>query len=133
MATVAAWNTRLFGCMMRDDARARSLLRTVLSGSLPVPFVSRKGDTAAPLELDFSINVDEAGRAAWEQWFTYDLFDGTLPFTFYLPWGTGQPRVRGRLLGAWTAVRQSGGRWSISGTVEVERESLPRFSGGALA
>ena len=127
-----SWNTPLFGCLTRDNSSVSSLMRTVVSGSTPVPFVSRKGDTSAPLELTFGINVDDAGFRAWQQWVTYDLNDGALPFTIYLPWGTLQPRVRARLLGEWVAQRFAN-RWVITGVMELERWTLPRFSGGAGA
>jgi hypothetical protein len=128
-----AWNTRLFGCLTRDNTGLRSRARTAISASLPSPVVSRKADTSAPLELTFGFDVDDAGRRAWEQWTTYDLFDCSLPFTMFLPWGVLQPRVRAKLLGDWSMVRDGGGRWTISGTMEIERATLPRFSGGAHA
>jgi hypothetical protein len=132
MATLPAWNYKQFGCIQRD-ATLRSLMRTVLTASLPLPMFSRKGDTAAPVMLAYTLDVDDAGMAAWEQWYAVDLFDGTLPFTMYLPWGLQQPRVRARLMGNWSATRVDLVRWNITGSMEVERESLPRFSGGALA
>lgn len=127
------WNTRLFGCLTRDATGIRSRTRTATSSSLPSPVVSRKADTSAPVEIAFAIDVDDAGRRAWEQWTTYDLFDSSLPFTMFLPWGTVQPRVRARLLGTWQMTRQASGRWTISGQLEIDRFTLPRFSGGALA
>jgi hypothetical protein len=133
MSSPAAWNEAQFGCILRDSASVASLMRTALSGSLPVPVVSRKADTSAPLEMSFGLEVSEAGWRAWQQWVTYDLADGSLPFYFFLPWGTVQPRVRARLIGSYQAVRIGGARWAISGVMQIERESLPRFSGGALA
>lgn len=133
MATLPEWNTRQFGCVMRDEAKIDSLMRTVVSASLPVPWFSRKGDTAAPLEMAFTIDVDDAGWRAWQQWVTFDLNDGSLPFTIYMPWGTKQPRVRARLLGEYEGARIDLARWKVSGVMQIERESLPRFSGGALA
>ena len=126
---VPQWNPA-FGCVVREAAQLRSLLRTHLSGSLPAPFLSRKGDTSAPVEFDIGLDMDDATFHAWEQWFSYDLFDGALPFTIFLPWGTEQPKVRVRFIAAWQAQRLEGARWSVSATLEIERESLPLFSGG---
>lgn len=126
------WNTRAFGCLLADQTQLRSLMRTQLSASLPAPFVSRSADQAAPLDLRFAIEVSDAEFRAWLQWFTYDLHDGSLAFTMFLPWGTAQPAVRCRLSENWTAQRLAGARWQIGGRMEIERESLPRFSGGAL-
>ena len=133
MSTLPEWNTQTFGCLIRDDVAIRSLMRTTLTASLPVPVVSRTADTQAPLELDFSIELDGAAFNAWVQWTTYDLNDGALPFTMYLPWGTRQPRVRARLAGAWNARHLDTDRWVVAGVMEIERESLPRFSGGVYA
>lgn len=126
------WNVRAFGCLIRDAAQLRSLLRTQMSASLPAPFLSRSADQAAPIELRFTLDMSVAQFASWQQWYTYDLNDGSLPFVMYLPWGTQQPRVRCRLVEAWDARRVLGDRWTVAGLMEVERESLPRFSGGAL-
>jgi len=130
MAALPAWNTRVFGCLTRDSVGIESLMRTTVSGSLPAPFSSRKADTSAPVQLSFAIDVDNAGFMAWQQWVTYDLADGALSFTIYLPWGTVQPRVRARLLGDWQAVRVDSFRWQVGGMIEIERWTLPRFSGG---
>jgi len=132
MAALPSWDQRLFGCLTRDSCSVVSLMRTSVSASTPQPFTSRKADTSAPLELTFGIDVDDAGFRAWQQWVTYDLADGALSFTIYLPWGTLQPRVRARLLGEWVAQR-TGVRWVITGAMELERWTLPRFSGGAGA
>jgi hypothetical protein len=129
--TLPAWNTRAFGCLIRDQTQVRSLMRTQMSASLPAPFVSRSADQAAPLDLAFAIEMSNAEFRAWEQWFTYDLQDGSLPFTMFLPWGTQQPQVRCRLSDTWTAQRIDVSRWQVSGRIELEREFLPRFSGGA--
>jgi hypothetical protein len=126
------WNTKAFGCLLRDAVELRSLMRTQISASLPAPLVSRAADASAPVSLRFQIDMSHAEFRSWEQWFTYDLFDGSLPFVMFLPWGTQQPRVRCRLADAWSARRELGDRWSVSGVIEIERESLPRFSGGAL-
>lgn len=130
---VPQWNSALFGCLIRDEAALRSLMRTVLTSEVPLPMVSRKGDTSAPLELQFGIEVSEAGFRAWQQWTTYDLAEGSLPFDMFLPWGTVEPRVRARLVAPWQAVRFDVERWSISGVMQIERRSLPRFSGGVSA
>jgi len=50
----------------------------------------------------------------------------------FLPWGTAQPSARCRLIGDWTARRVLGDHWNVGGMLEVERESLPRFSGGVV-
>jgi hypothetical protein len=133
MAGLPSWNTPLFGCLTRDNTNVESVLRTTLSASLPEPFVSRKADTSAPVNVTFGIDVSEAGWRAWQQWYTYDLADGVLSFYLYLPWGTLQPRVRARLIGAWHASRVAGLRWQVTGLMEIERWTLPRFSGGANA
>lgn len=124
------WDVMNFGCIARDAATFVSLMRTALSGSLPAPFVSRTGDSSAPLELDFTIAVSEVGLGAWEQWFTYDLADGALPFTIVLPWGTASVEVRARLVSQWSAQATSSLQWLISARMQIERESLPLFSGG---
>ena len=124
------WNVRVFGCLIRDEVQLQSLLRTQLSASMPAPFVSRAADQAAPLEVTFGIEVSEAGFRAWQQWFTYDLYDGSLAFTMFLPWGTKQPEVHCRLSSDWTAQRLDANRWHVAGAMQIERESLPRFSGG---
>lgn len=126
------WNYVAFGCLLRDEAQMRSLMRTQLSASLPAPFMSRRADESKPVELDFAIALDDNGMRAWEQWFTYDLWDGTLPFTMFLPWGDAQPQVRCRLVDLWTAQRVNSVQWRLGGRMQIERESLPRWSGGAL-
>jgi hypothetical protein len=128
-----AWNVAQFGCLTRENTNIESTMRTQVTASLPLPWVSRKGDTSAPLQLSFGIDVTDAGWRAWQQWVTFDLADGVLSFTIYLPWGTANPRVRARLMGEWRAERQDAARWQISGTMELERWTLPRFSGGANA
>jgi hypothetical protein len=133
MSTLPSWDARLFGCLTRDNTNVESVMRTQVSASLPIPWVSRKGDTSAPLQLQFAIDVDDPGFRAWQQWWTYDLADGSLSFTLYLPWGTRQPRVRARLMNAWRAQRLDSARWTIAGVMELERWTLPRFSGGAHA
>ena len=130
---LASWNPALFGCLTRDSCSVESLMRTQVSVQLPAPFVSRRADTSAPLLLSFAIDVNDAGFRAWQQWVTYDLADGALSFTIYIPWGTRQPRIRARLFGDWTATRIDAARWQISGVMEIERWTLPRFSGGANA
>lgn len=122
------WNTREFGCLDRDNTVVASLMRTQLTASLPAPFVSRRADLSAPLDVSFTIVVDDNGMRAWEQWFTYDLNDGSLPFTMFWPWGDEQPRARCRLIEQWQAARQNAVRWQISGRMEIERESLPPWS-----
>lgn len=133
MAALPSWLGSQFGCILRDSAAFQSLLRTQLSGSLPMPAVSRKADTSAPVQLNFELDTDEAGFRAWEQWTTYDLFDGSLPFVIPIPWGTVTAQVHARLLDAWQAQRIDSFRWSINGLMEIDRASLPRFSGGAYA
>lgn len=133
MSVPPEWNTAQFGCIVRDAASVVSRMRTALTSALPSPMVSRKGDTSAPLEMTFAIDVSETGWRAWQQWVTYDLADGVLPFYLFLPWGVAQPRVRARLMGPYQAQRLDAGRWSVAGALQIERESLPRFSGGALA
>ena len=132
MATLPKWNVAAFGCVPRDGAGVRSLMRTQLSASLPMPMVSRKADTQAPLELVFALDMNDNGFRAWQQWVVHDLADGVLPFTVFLPWGTQQPRVRARLVGGWSATSDGAGRWRVGGVMEIERETLPRFSGGAF-
>jgi hypothetical protein len=127
---IPKWNTRAFGCLIRDQTEVRSLMRTQLSASLPAPFVSRAGDSSAPIDLRFGVEMTTAELRAFEQWFTYDLQDGSLPFTMFLPWGTQQPQVKCRLAEQWVAQRLDAQRWQVSGRMEIERESLPRFSGG---
>jgi hypothetical protein len=133
MGALPAWLTAQFGCLIRDASQFRSLMRTAVTANLPVPFVSRKGDTSAPVVLAFGIEVDSAGYSAWVQWYTYDLADGSLPFTLPLPWGTSQIVARARLSGNWYATRAANNRWAINGTAEIDRASLPHFSGGANA
>jgi hypothetical protein len=130
---IPSWNQQQFGCLTRDNTNVESVMRTQVTASLPLPWVSRKGDTSAPLVVRFAIDVDEAGWRAWQQWVTYDLADGVLSFYIYLPWGTVQPRVRARLIDEWRAECQDAGRWLIAGVMELERWTLPRFSGGANA
>lgn len=126
------WNTKAFGCLIRDEVQLTSLLRTQLSASLPVPFVSRYADASAPVELDFVIDMTNDEFTSWEQWFTYDLNDGALPFTMFLPWGPEQPQVTCRFIANWDAQKaEDQMRWSVSGRVQIERESLPLWSGGA--
>lgn len=133
MGALPAWNAAAFGCLTRDNCAVRSRMRTALTGELPVPMVSRKADTSAPVEMDFALDVAGDGWAAWQQWTTYDLVDGSLPFTVFIPWGLAQPLVTARLLGGWSANRLDSFRWQISGTFEIERATLPRFSGGVSA
>jgi len=132
VAALPAWNTAAFGCIVRESVDVRSLLRTQLSGSFPAPFLSRSADSSAPIELSFGLDMSDAQFRAWQQWYVYDLNDGSLPFSMFLPWGTEQPSVRCRLLGDWSANRVRGDRWQVGGAIEIERESLPRFSGGAF-
>lgn len=130
---VPVWNYAQFGCLTRDNTAISSRMRTALTEVMPNPPVSRKADTSASLELGFALDVSDAGRRAWEQWVTYDLVDGSLPFSIYLPWGTEQPSVHARLVGEWESTLVPGGRWTITGAMEIERGTLPRFSGGAHA
>jgi len=108
-------------------------MRTAVTSELPVPVVSEKADTSAAVEMTFGLDVNAAGWAAWQQWTTYDLVDGSLPFTVEIPWGTEHPIVSARLNGGWQAERLDSSRWAITGGVEIDRASLPRFSGGASA
>lgn len=124
------WNTKAFGCLIRDATELRSLLRTQLSASLPAPFVSRAADQSAPLSISFGLEMSDAEFKSWQQWVDYDLVDGSLPFTMFLPWGPVQPQVRCRLFD-WNARRLNQERWGVSGAMEIERASLPRWSGGA--
>lgn len=133
MGALPAWNSAAFGCLIRDASQFVSRMRTAITVGLPVPFVSRKGDTSAPVELAFGIELDEVGFDAWVQWYTYDLADGSLPFTLPLPWGTEQITARACLVAGWSAAHIAAGRWAVSGTMQIERASLPRFSGGAHA
>lgn len=133
MSELPHWDPAQLGCLTRDNTSVESAMRTAVTASLPLPWVSRKADTSAPLLLSFGIDVTQAGWTAWQQWVAYDLADGVLSFTIYLPWGTANPRVRARLMGEWRAERQDGERWVITGTMELERWTLPRFSGGANA
>ena len=126
-----AWNVQAFGCISRDGAVIRSLLRTVLTASVPMPIITRKGDTQAPLEFQFTLDLSQAQYRAWEQWTTYDLSDGALPFTIDLPWGTEVTTMRARLAQPWAAQLTVDQRWLVSGSMEIERESLPPYSGGA--
>ena len=133
MSALPAWNSAAFGCLLRDAAHFRSLLRTALTADVPVPMVSRKADTSAPVEFSFGLDVDDAGLAAWVQWYEFDLADGSLPFVLPIPWGTVVAQTHARLVGGWTATRIDSFRWSIGATAQIERASLPRFSGGAYA
>ena len=133
MGALPAWNEAAFGCLIRDAAQFRSLMRTAITSGVPMPFVSRKGDTSASVELAFGIELDEAGFESWVQWYTTDLAEGSLPFTLPLPWGTAQIVARACLVGSWSATHIAAGHWAVSGTVQIERASLPRFSGGADA
>jgi len=133
MGALPAWNSAAFGCLIRDASRFTSLMRTAITEGLPVPFVSRKGDTSAPVLLGFGIEVNEAGMDAWVQWYTYDLADGSLPFTLPLWWGTSEIIAHARLVGEWVATHVDHNVWSISATAQIDRASLPRFSGGANA
>lgn len=125
------WNAAAFGCLIRDATELRSLLRTQLSGSLPAPFVSRAADSSAPVSLSFGLEMSDAAFKAWQQWFEFDLIDGSLPFTMDIPWGPIVQSVRVRLF-EWNARRITTARWGVSGAMEIERASLPRWSGGAV-
>jgi hypothetical protein len=131
MPALRSWNAAAFGCLTRENAHVTSRGRTALTVSLPTPTVSRKADTSACIEMEFGIDVTNAGWAAWQQWTSFDLLDCSLPFTIYIPWGEVQPQVRARLLGGWSASRIDSMRWQIGGLMEIERSSLPPFSGGA--
>ena len=133
MGALPAWNSAAFGCLIRDATQFRSMMRTAITDGLPVPFVSRKADTSAPVVMAFGIEVDEAGMAAWLQWYTVDLADGSLPFTLPLPWGTTQIIAHARLSGNWTATQLDTDQWAIHGTAQIDRATLPRYSGGANA
>lgn len=129
----AEWNVAQFGCLIRDSVQVLSLMRTILTTTIPQPNVSRKADTSAPVELNFGIEVDRAGFAAWSQWWTFDLNEGALPFRMFIPWGEGETRIRARIVGPWVATRIDNFRWAVGGTMQIDRDSLPRFSGGANA
>lgn len=133
MAAPAQWNVDQFGCLIRDSVQVMSLMRTILTANQPQPMISKKADTSAPVELSFTIDVDRAGYAAWEQWWTFDLNDGALPFLMFIPWGVGQVQIRARIMGPWLATRIDSFRWSVGATMQIDRDSLPRFSGGAYA
>ena len=119
--------------LIRDSVEAMSLMRTILTTTLPQPMISRKADTSAPVELSFALDVDRAGFASWQQWWTFDLNDGALPFLMFIPWGEGQAQVRARIVGPSLATRIDSFRWSVGATMQIDRDSLPRFSGGAYA
>lgn len=129
---IPEWNATAFGCLLRDEVQLASLMRTQLTASLPQPFISRRADESAALDLAYAISVDDNGWRAWQQWTTYDLYEGSLPFTMWIPWGTEQAQVRARLSGPWEARRSDNLNWKITGDLQIERESLPRWSGGAL-
>jgi hypothetical protein len=133
MGSPAHWNAAQFGCLTRDSVQVSSRERTALTANLPVPMVSKKADTSAPVEMTFALDVDAAGFAAWQQWWAYDLNDGALPFLIFIPWGGDQPQVRARLVGEWQAQRIDSLRWQIGATMQIDRDTLPRFSGGAHA
>lgn len=133
MGVPPTWLAEQFGCILRDSAQVQSLMRTQLSASLPTPVVSRKADTSAPVQVGFELDMDDAEFRAWEQWTTYDLFDASLPFSIWLPWGTAQMQAHARLIDAWQATRIDSFRWTVSGLMEIDRASFPRFSGGAHA
>lgn len=133
MGVPASWNVEQFGCLHRDSVSALSMIRTALTEAPPTPAVSKKADTSAPVELKFAIEVTTAGALAWEQWWTYDLHDGALPFYIFIPWGTTETRARARIMGGWTATRLDSTYWRIEATMQIDRDSLPRFSGGANA
>jgi len=125
------WNTSAFGCLLREGTQFLSLMRTVCTDALPAPIVTRTGDVSAPVQLTFGIRLTDAQFRAWSQWVTYDLNDGSLPFTMYVPWGTEQILVRCRLIESWAAGRMNSHTWQVRGAMELERESLPLWSGGA--
>jgi hypothetical protein len=133
MGAPAVWRTDQFGCITRESAKALSMMRTALTETRPAPAVSRKADTSAPVELSFALDVTNAGAAAWQQWWTYDLNDGALPFLIFLPWGTDEVQARARIVGGWNAARIDSTRWKINGTMQIDRDTLPRYSGGAYA
>ena len=132
MNPLPEWNTKVFGCIDRNAAGLTSLMRTQLSAALPAPFVSKKADQSAPVELAFSILLNDDNFKSWIQWVTYDLNDGSLPFTMFLNWGTVQPRVRCLLMEAWTAQRLNSWNWTVSGRLQIDRSNLPAFSGGVI-
>lgn len=125
------WNTNAFGCLLREEAQIVSLMRTVCTDALPAPIVTRTGDVSAPVQMGFGLQLSDAQFRSWSQWTTYDLNDGSLPFTMHIPWGTEQPLVRCRLIQSWVAHRINSQTWNVRGTMEIERESLPLWSGGA--
>ena len=125
-----AWNEQAFGCLIRESVQIASLMRTAVSATFPAPFVSRTADTSAPVELDFALEMDDGEFRAWQQWYEFDLNDGSLPFTMSLPWGTELPQVRCRLMANWEGQSIDSRRWSVRGRMQIEREGLPEFSGG---
>lgn len=133
MAAVPPWLEAQFGCILRDSAAIQSLLRTQLSATLPSPLISRKADTSAAVQINFELDMDNVQITAWQQWTTYDLFDASLPFVIPIPWGTVIVGAHARLLEAWQATRVDSLRWSVTGVMEIERASLPPFSGGLSA
>lgn len=125
------WNTNAFGCLLPEGTEFLSLMRTVCTDALPAPIVTRTGDVSAPVQFSFAIQLSDGEFRAWVQWVTYDINDGALPFTMYVPWGPDQVMVRCRLIESWVASRMNSQTWTVRGAMELERESLPLWSGGA--
>lgn len=133
MTPLPEWNVKLFGCIDRDASGLTSMMRTQISSALPAPFVSKKADTSAPVELAFTIHLSDNNFRSWLQWVTYDLNEGSLPFTMFLNWGTVQPRVRCLLMDSWQAQRLNSMNWTVNGRLQIDRANLPPFSGGVIA
>jgi len=98
--------------------------RTALTSVDVAPIQSKKADVRAPLEASFSTHQSYAQHAAFVQWHRFDLAGGARPFLIDLWLWDRVRRVRVRLLGAWQAQRELYDSYELSGTFEIERESI---------
>jgi hypothetical protein len=118
------WSTKSFGCIERDSFRLRPVPRIAVTSLDVSPMVAKRADVAAPIEASFQLTQSRAQHAAFTQWHKYDLAGGARPFLIDLWLWNQVRRVRARFLGEWRAKREGFYVYVLTGTFEIERESL---------
>lgn len=118
------WNTGAIGCIERDSFRLKSVPRTAVTSVGSNPIKSKKADVRAPLEASFTCVQTQAQYTAFVQWYRVDLAGGVRPFMLDIWMWDHYRHVRAKFLGAWRARQQSYDEYQLTGTFEIERESI---------
>jgi len=117
------WNPQALGCIERDSFAVHPINRTLVTADL-VPRRSKTSDVRAPINAKFLVIQTSAQHSAFVQWHKFDLGCGALPFSIVLWLWNHHREVRARLHGPWQANRINSLNYQLTGTMEIERESL---------